>query len=309
MWIRLIFVIGFLCTFSQAVHLRGTYKPREFFRLLTKFGIQKTDQHRSKDTFGYIYGNITLDCSTTNCTFNKSILFLILDYEYFLPFSQQQRSQSCTDMMKQIQTIAFHRQCHDSGTEDFWRTIPCPQGQLCSDEDQPENVIRNQQFTFKIRDINQPRFWFLSLVSCYWEPNHCQWEKIEEDYQIKYDIWIVNGNPEASIRDNRFEYHFSFDLHDLFEVYLTCILLYLSIPFPFLILKIRSAISFQHPILICYILFQVFFFLGNTFHALHFLIFAYNGIGFQAFEHIANLVTIIGESILILLLLFIAKGN
>lgn len=153
------------------------------------------------------------------------------------------------------------------------------------------------------------RFWFLSLVSCYWEPTSCQWEKIDEDYRIQYDIFIVNGNPESPIRDNRFEYHFSFDLHDLVEVYLTCILLYLFIPFPFILFKFRSLISFKHPILISYLFFQLYFFLGNTFNFLHHLIFAYNGVGLSVFIHIGNLLTIIGESVLILLLLFIAKGK
>jgi len=162
MLIRLLFSIILICTLTHsfifALHLHGYYSPKEFFRLLTKFGIQKTDQHRPDDTFGYIYGNITLDCPINNCSITKTILFLILDYDYFLPLYKKQRTQSCSQMMKQIQTIAFHRQCNEIGTEDFWRRIPCQQGQLCYDEDQPQNVIHNQQFTFKIRDINQPRF-------------------------------------------------------------------------------------------------------------------------------------------------------
>lgn len=162
MLIQPIYSLVFLCFFNtisiSALHLRGHYSSKEFFRLLTKFGIQKTDQHRSDDTFGYIYGNITLDCPTNNCTLNKPLLFLILDYDYFLPLYKKQRSQSCEEMMKQIQSIAFDRQCNELGTEDFWRHVPCTQGQLCPDEDQPQNVLHNQQFTFKIRDINQPRF-------------------------------------------------------------------------------------------------------------------------------------------------------
>lgn len=140
-------------------------------------------------------------------------------------------------------------------------------------------------------------------------PTTCQWEKIDDDIQINYDIWIVNGNPESIVRDNRFEYHFSFDLFDLVEVYSVCILFYLFILFPYLLIKMRSTIDFKHPILICYFLFQVFFFMGNTFNLVHYFIFAYNGIGVYFLVHIGNLLTIIGESILILLLLFIAKGK
>ncbi len=153
------------------------------------------------------------------------------------------------------------------------------------------------------------RFWYLSFISCYWHPTTCQWEKIDEDAQINYDIWIVNGNPESTIRDNRFEYHFSFDLYDLVEIYSICILFYLFIPLPFVLIKIRSSIYLTHPILISYLLFQLFFFIGNTLNLIHYFIFAYNGIGVYLLVHIGNIITIIGESILILLLLFITKGK
>ena len=158
---RIIVVILLLITCNQwttvALHIRGQYSTREFFRLLTKFGIQKTDQHRPDETFGYIYGNITLNCPQQNCSLTRNSLFLILDYDYFLSLYNQRRTQSCSEMMKQIETIAFDRQCNLKGTEDFWRRVPCPENELCPDEDQPKNVIHQQQFTFKIRDINQPR--------------------------------------------------------------------------------------------------------------------------------------------------------
>jgi hypothetical protein len=98
-------------------------------------------------------------------------------------------------------------------------------------------------------------------------------------------------------------------MHDLVEIYFVCILLYLFIPLPFVLIKIRSLTYLKHPILISYFLFQLLFFLGNTFNLMHYFIFAYNGIGVYLLVHIGNLITIIGESILILLLLFIAKGK
>ena len=306
------FIVLFLLEFraNVAVRLRGEFSPSDFVRLLTKFGIQKTDQHRPDETFGYIFGNVTLLCPSNNCPpTNRTILFLILDYDYFLPMFNRERTQSCSEMMKNIQTIAFDRQCNEAGTEDFWRRVPCPRGQLCPDEDQPKNVIREQQFTFKIRDINQPRFWYLSLVSCYWHPGSCQWEKVNESYRVNYDLWVVNGNPEATSRDNRLEFHFSADMHDVPEIYLTCLLLYLLFPLPFLIMKMRAWNFFQHPILSSYFFFQMFFFFGNLFNFLHLILFAFNGVGLDFLVHLGNLLTIIGESILILLLLFIAKGK
>lgn len=312
-----LFIAVFLVNFNVnivALRLRGQFSTDEFVRLLTKFGIQKTDQHRSEETFGYIFGNVTIDCSAKSsdkCSMltNRTSLFLILDFDYFLPMFNRQQTKSCSEMMKNIQTVAFDRQCNEQGGEDFWRRIPCRQNQLCPDEDQPKNVLPNQQFTFKIRDINQPRFWYLSFVSCFWNPINCQWEKIDEIYRVNYDISIVNGNPEATKRENRLEYHFSFDMHDVAEIYLTCLLLYIVFPFPFLIFKMRQWKFFQHPILFSYFFFQIFFFLGNVFNFVHLFIFAFDGVGFDLFVHIGNLLTIVGESILILLLLFIAKGK
>ena len=149
----------------------------------------------------------------------------------------------------------------------------------------------------------------MSFISCYWRSDSCVWERIDDDFRLNYDIWIVNGNPEATSRDNRFEYHFSFDNHDLVEIYFICVLLYLLIPLPLVVIKLRSLAYAKHPILISYVLFQIFFFVGNTSNLIHYFIFAYNGIGIYLLVHIGNIITIIGESILILLLLFIAKGK
>ena len=62
-------------------------------------------------------------------------------------------------MFEKIDKIAYYRDCHESGREDFIRRIPCENNKLCPDEDTAENVIPGYQFTFKIRDNNQARFW------------------------------------------------------------------------------------------------------------------------------------------------------
>ncbi|CAF1536984.1 unnamed protein product, partial [Didymodactylos carnosus] len=226
---------------------------------------------------------------------------------YYHPRSAS-TSETCKQMMKNIEKNAYDRQCYDTGKKDFLRRIPCERDQLCPDEDAPENVISKQQFTFKIQDINQPRFWYLSLIACHLEPTssgECEWQLMNDSYEIDYDIWIVNGNPETKI-ENRFEYQFSFDLHDLIEIYLACVLLYIIIPLPYVLYNIRSY-HYKHPIMIAYLLFQFSFLIGNLFCLLHYLLYSYNGIGLYTFVHIGNLATIIGESILILLLMFIAK--
>jgi glycosyltransferase involved in cell wall biosynthesis len=117
-----------------------------------------------------------------------------------------------------------------AGKEDFIRRVPCPNGKLCIDEDNHMNVIAGNQFTFRIRDFNQARFWYISLCSCNRNLNTCTWNDVANhsrsngkvsrpSYAIAYDIWIVNGNPELKGL-NQFEHHYTYELHDIFELYL-----------------------------------------------------------------------------------------
>lgn len=90
------------------------------------------------------------------------------------------------------------------------------------------------------------RFWYLSLIACYRNLTTCEWEtsalpRPDIDLsksdcrdssrpcvpmRMHYDIWMVNGVPR--LRDYyRFEHQFSFEYHDIFEIYLTFGVLYL----------------------------------------------------------------------------------
>lgn len=141
----------------NAAHITGTFHTSEFFKLLAKFGFQKTERHSQRDSFGYIYGNIT-----AKERFPVPITFAVLDKHNFLPLygnrSLINRDVACQRMFSTIDQFAFDRDCHSKNTLDFLRRIPCDKNQLCSDEDTPLNVIQNHQFTYVISDLNQPRY-------------------------------------------------------------------------------------------------------------------------------------------------------
>jgi hypothetical protein len=136
-------------------HITGTWNTKDFFKFLIKFGFKKTDVHNSKDTSGYIFGNIT---AKTNFTHN--VTFAVLDRGYFLEYygnrSIVNKEKACTKMFNKISTIAYDSSCYDQG-EDFLRKVPCPKGSVCVDEDAPWNVVKGHQFTFVIEDLMQPR--------------------------------------------------------------------------------------------------------------------------------------------------------
>ena len=83
-------------------------------------------------------------------------------------------------------------------------------------------VIKGSQFTFRIRDLYQARFWYISIVACRLNASTCQWEYVSEfqtngSGNIQYDIQLVNGNPVHSHK-NIFKYQFSSDKQDLLQV-------------------------------------------------------------------------------------------
>lgn len=66
------------------------------------------------------------------------------------------------------------------------------------------------------------RFWYVSLVACHRsrQKKSCEWSfNSSLDLAIDYDIWFVNGNP-ASKHLNPLEHQFSYELHDVLEIYL-----------------------------------------------------------------------------------------
>lgn len=153
--LNILLVLHFICG-QNATHITGTFRPNEFFKLLVKFGFQKTERHSQRDSFGYIYGNITSQDS-----FPVPITLAVLDKYDFLPYYGNQtvydKDKACRRMFATIDHFAYDKQCHNKNTDDFLRRIPCQPGRLCDDEDAPNNVVPGYQFTYVISNMNQPR--------------------------------------------------------------------------------------------------------------------------------------------------------
>jgi hypothetical protein len=195
--------------------------------------------------------------------------------------------------------------------------------------------MKNFQFTFKIRDLNQARFWYISLVACTRDAsNSCEWHDLSEyelisshisthsnsstthstsyalnydreqfSYRLAYDIWLVNGNPNSPLK-NHFEHQFTYELHDIFEIYLSSLIIYLFI-MPFVIYRLYWHYHRLYLLLIVYIGIEA---TARLLSLIHNLIFSFDGNGLYAFELISNLMEALASSFLILILLVIAKG-
>lgn len=160
-----LFLLYYLCLNVESLHLKGDFNTSDFFKFLAKFGFQKTAKR--VNNLGFIYGNIT---SQSYSTAKHRATFVVVDRQYFLDYygnrikSGSNRDEVCNAMFRKIDTIAFDRNCKLNGTEDFLRTVPCPNGELCEDEDTPLRVVDGHQFTYAVQDHNQARYSYGNTV-------------------------------------------------------------------------------------------------------------------------------------------------
>ncbi|CAH2207655.1 jg18119, partial [Pararge aegeria aegeria] len=139
---------------ATATHVKGEFTTQDFFKFLVKFGFQKTDIHFQKETYGYIFGNIT-----SNENFKYPVTFAVLDRPHFLHYYKSRdisdKESACQVMFQHLNGSAYHPKCNVNG-QDLFRRIPCPEGKLCVDEDTSWNVVKHNQFTYVIQNNGQP---------------------------------------------------------------------------------------------------------------------------------------------------------
>nr|CAD7602716.1 unnamed protein product [Timema genevievae] len=319
----LFFCVIFTLQVASGMHIVGSWNTKDFFKFLVKFGVQKTNPHNQKESHGYIFGNIT---SRSNVT--RPAAFAVLDRGYFLEYygnrSVANKEKACTRMFDKVSTKAYDEKCFDQG-EDFLRKVPCPKGQLCVDEDVAWNVIKHHQFTFIIEDLKQPRFWYISMVACY-RDSSCQWHHLDEEMEIDYDIWLVNGSPNVS-GYNPFLYQFSVDRQcpgsvylvivrsrmyvlpslckqDTAELYLVFFLCYVVL----VPLQLYAATRQKHPVTRLFTASLLLEFLALCFILIHVLKFAFDGVGVGGMAVAGDILDILSRTTFMLLLLLLAKG-
>lgn len=291
---------------GEGLHLHGQWQSDKFFKFLGRFGFQQTNTHEKSETQGYIYGNLT-----SKDDVKHKITFVVVDSEYFLYFfgnrSESKRNDACSAMFKKIDLIAWDRTCNSGGQEDFLRRIPCARDGLCDEEDDPKWVIPGFQFTYRVQDTRQPRYWYVSMVSCYRDDSNssaCFWSyDSEQQMTIEYDIWLVNGHPSHK-DSNPFEHQFSFELHDIFELYLAFFLAYTFV----LPIQLYALSQQRHAIPVLLTTCIGLEYVGVILNFVHVTKFSFDGEGVEAMKVIGNFIDMASQCLFMLLLLLIVKG-
>ena len=98
----------------------------------------------------------------------KYLTLAVLDRGYFLEFygnrSIFDKGRACEKMFQKISTAAYDSTCYSDGEEDFLRSVPCENGELCPDEDNKDNVVPKSQLTYRIQDLVQSRYGFWNFL-------------------------------------------------------------------------------------------------------------------------------------------------
>lgn len=107
---------------AQGTHITGRFDTREFFRFLIKFGFQKTDRHRQRDSYGYIFGNVT-----ARTEFGAPVTLAILDRGHFLEYygnrTVADKGAACAYMFSTLRKSSYDPDCNEDG-QDFLRYAP-----------------------------------------------------------------------------------------------------------------------------------------------------------------------------------------
>lgn len=122
-------------------------------------------------------------------------------------------------------------------------------------------------------------------------------------YTIHYDIWLVNGLPSAQ-HNNRLEHQFSYDVHDIVEIYVYSLAVYLFI-LPFILYRLRTHFHYLYTLLAVYVGVEL---VSRLFSLVHNLVFAYDGRGLYFMQFAGELVESLGGGLFIFILLVIARG-
>ncbi|XP_063625655.1 transmembrane protein 145 [Cydia splendana] len=315
MYMKYVFVLSLYLMLDSAssMHIKGEFSTDEFFKFVVKFGFQKTDIHYQKETYGFIFGNIT-----SKERFMYPITFAVLNRHHFIHYYKnrdiENKELACQVMFQNLNTSAYHPKCN-AGGQDFFRRIPCPKNEVCVDEDSLWNVVKKSQFTYDIENPGQPRFWYVSMVSCYLNETTCTWHHYKGapskdnktmtnvPQKVQYDFWLVNGNPNQSLY-NSLMYQFSFDHQNTLELYLVFLLCYIVLV-PVQIYAVRTQ---KHPVTKLFTCSLILEFGAICFNFLHTVKFAADGVGFTGLDVAGDILDIMSRTLFMLLLLLLAKG-
>lgn len=136
------------------------------------------------------------------------------------------------------------------------------------------------------------RFWYVSLVACYLNTTTCEWNHLSSPlpYELYYDIWLVNGNPNGSSY-NTLTYQFSFDRQNTLELYLLFWFVYMVL----VPLQCHAVRTQKHPVTRLFTASLLLDFVALCMILIHTLKFALDGVGYPDLAMVGDIFDILSR--------------
>lgn len=148
------------------------------------------------------------------------------------------------------------------------------------------------------------RFWYISLVACYRNITTCTWHHYdsskfhspanstasETTHEIKYDIYLVNGNPNQST-SNPLTFHFSFDQQNILEMNLIFFFVYLILV-PLQIYAVRIQ---KHPVTKLFTMSLILEFVSLIFILSYYARYALVGVGNEIYKTAGDILDVLSR--------------
>lgn len=157
------------------------------------------------------------------------------------------------------------------------------------------------------------RFWYISLVACYRNTTSCTWHYFnatkfrigsdtksgqqqphrgngDYDYELFYDIQLVNGNPNQS-SSNPLTYHFSFDQQNILEMNLIFLTVYLIL----VPMQIYAVGIQKHPVTKLFTLSLILEFVSLVFMLIYYVQYTVGGTGNENIKTTGDILDILSR--------------
>jgi hypothetical protein len=141
---------------------------------VARFGVQKSDIHHKDDTYGYVFGNVTLVHHNKDQKRPlKSAALVLVNRNLFLKIrglynnnknedkiikNNKTSNNLCRPIFDIIDSMAYDEKCNDANQLDIIRYVPCIEGALCDGAFRSSQIVQNYQFTYVIEDQKQPTY-------------------------------------------------------------------------------------------------------------------------------------------------------
>lgn len=266
----------------------------------------------------YVFGNVSLDTDHLIPLDSQVLLALMPQklLDNLVEFiSKEGDDASCRTVIPHVfndSIFVDHEECY-SGEKDYLRMVPCTYSNgsyvLCN-QPKSNHVINGSTFTYRINSALDTEFYYLFFLPCNRNTSAtCTWASTERA-SFRYEISLVNSDPESGSSLDPFTYQFSYHLNGVLIILMVYSTSYTILVAAHFLLHSRLCVKdYRMPRLPAIFTVSLLFdYFHCVFEMMHMAVFASNGVGAIWFNYLGEISNQFSDWLLFLVLLLIGGG-